>query len=287
MSDENFFREVNEEIRQDRTRALWSSYGKLLIAAAVIAVVGAVGYVVWSEYQVAEANASGDRFLAAVELASAGNLSQSLTEFEALAEDGHGAYRDLARMRVATVHEAQGDPAAAVADFDAIAGDGGAPDAIRDMAAVRAAYILVDTGSVDDVRQRVERLSGDGEPLRYAAREALGTAEWKAGNLAEAKRFFEQLSADQGTPAGIGLRTRVMLDLIAAGTTPATAAAAAVTTPPAIAEPVTPASALPAAPVLPEMSAPVAAPQTPPSETPAAEPAPPAAPPSASPDPAG
>ncbi|MBC8129219.1 MAG: tetratricopeptide repeat protein, partial [Rhizobiaceae bacterium] len=140
MSDEIFFREVNEEIRQDRTRALWASYGKLLIAIAVLAVVGATGYVLWREYQNAQANASGDRFLAAVELASAGNLGQSLTELEALAADGYGAYRDLARMRVATVREAQGDPAAAVAAFDAIAADGSAPDAIRDMASVRAAY---------------------------------------------------------------------------------------------------------------------------------------------------
>ena len=35
MSDDSFIREVDDEMRQDRLRALWERYGKLLIAVAV------------------------------------------------------------------------------------------------------------------------------------------------------------------------------------------------------------------------------------------------------------
>lgn len=269
MSDEIFFREVNEEIRQDRTRALWSNYGKLIIALAVLAVILAGAFVFWREYQTSQANASSDRYSAAITLATAGQVDEALTALEALSNDGYGAYRDLARMRIASLRAGKGDPAAAVAAFDEIAADGAAPDAIRDMAAVRAAYILVDSGSIDDVRQRVERLSGDAEPLRFAVRETLGLAEWKAGNFTEAKRFFDQLNDDQGTPAGIGLRTRVMLDLIASGTSPASAssqAPAPETQAPAAAEPVAPTPVEPApapAPVDPPVVAPDASAPTP------------------------
>lgn len=226
MSDESFFREVNEEIRQDRTRAIWSRFGRWFIAAAVLLVLATAGLVAWREYRSSRADASGDRYLAALDLATDGEYDEALTAFGTLAKDGFGAYRDLARLRIGAVQQAKGDRAAAIATFDAVAGEGDAPQALRDMAAVRAAYLLVDTGSLDDVHARVERLSGDAEPLRYPAREALGLASWKAGKPDDARRFFEALRDDRGTPSGIALRGRVMLDLIAGGTeyvAPATA----------------------------------------------------------------
>lgn len=290
MSDESFFREVNEEIRQERTRALWSRFGRMFIALAVLFVIAAGAYVAWSGYQTAQANASGDRYLAAIDLAAAGKTGEALTAFEALAADGHGAYRDLAWMRVATAREAQGDAEAAVKAFDAISGDPRAPAPIRDMAAVRAAYVLVDSGSLDDVRQRVERLSGDAEPLRFAAREALGLAAWKAGDLAEAKRFFEQIKDDQAAPGGIGLRTGMMLDLVAAGSLPvasvpaSNAAAAGEAEPAGEGAPPAPAADAPAASAVPAPAAP--APATPPVAAPAATPAPSTAAPSSAPAPA-
>src|SRR4051812_32915031 len=136
MSDESFFREVNEEIRQDRTRQIWARYGRFIIALAVAAVLATAAYVAWREYSVSQANQSGDRYLAALDLASAAKPDEALSALDALAKDGYGAYRDLARMRAATLKEKQGAKADAVAAFDAVAGDAGAPRSIRDMAAV-------------------------------------------------------------------------------------------------------------------------------------------------------
>ncbi len=52
------------------------------------------------------------------------------------------------------------------------------------MARLRAGLILVDTGTYEDVSKRVELLSTDDNALRYAAREALALAAWKAGKSA-------------------------------------------------------------------------------------------------------
>jgi hypothetical protein len=267
MSDESFFREVNEEIRQDRTRILWARYGRWLMACAVLAILIAAGYVAWREYSISRANASGDRYLAALDLASAGKTDEALNALGELSDNGYGAYKDLAQMRAASVQEAKGDSAAAVAAFDAVAADSGAPKPIRNMASIRAAYILVDTGSVDDVGKRVQQLSGDNEPLRYAAREAMGLAAWKAGDLPEAKRLFEQLRDDQGTPGGISLRTRLLLELIAAGNVPVALDAAPAATAPA--EGLAPGITVPEMPTAPAAESPA-------TEAPATDAAPPA-----------
>src|SRR5690606_8816863 len=97
----------------------------------------------------------------------------------------------------------RGDDAGAVAAFDSVAGDSAVPAAIRDMARLRAALLLVDTGSHADVAARVEALTGDENPLRHAAREALGLAAWKEGRGADALRLFEQIAADAASPRNI------------------------------------------------------------------------------------
>ena len=35
MSDDGFFREVDEELRNDRVRSFWNRFGRYIIAAAV------------------------------------------------------------------------------------------------------------------------------------------------------------------------------------------------------------------------------------------------------------
>lgn len=226
MSDDSFFREVSEELRQDRVRALWTRFGKWIIAAVVLVILLTIGYVVWERWQAAAANASGDRFLAAIDLAAAGETEEAIAQLQALADEGYGAYPALAAMRIGTIRHAAGEDQAAVEAFDRIAADESVPQPIRDMAAVRAAYVLVDSGTLEEVRARVEGLSGDSEPLRFAAREALGLAAWKAGDMEAARGYFTALRDDQATPSGIAGRARLMLDVIAAreGATGETAA---------------------------------------------------------------
>ena len=227
MSDDSFFREVNEELRQDRVKALWTRFGAYILAAIAIVLLATIAVVAWDRYQASLASASGDRYLAALKLAQSGQPDQAVTDLQKIAQDGYGSYPDLARMSIGAVLADEKKPAEAVAVFDKVANDSGAPQPMRDMASVRAAYILVDAGSLAEVRDRVERLSGDSEPLRFPAREAIALAAWKAGDTDTAKPLFQQLVDDQGTPNGIRTRARVMLDLIQSGETSPKVAASA------------------------------------------------------------
>jgi hypothetical protein len=214
MSDDSFIREVEEELRSDRVKAIWDRFGLILIAAAILVVVATAAWTGYEYYTERQASASGDRFLAALNLANEGKSDEALAALQALEDDGYGAYPVLARMRAATVLQEKGDTQGAVAAFDAVAADTSAPAAIRDMASIRAAYILVDSGTADDVARYAEPLSSDENPLRHAAREALGLAAWKAGNLADAKTLFQQILDDPRAPRNAQQRASIMIDLI-------------------------------------------------------------------------
>ena len=214
MSDDGFFREVEEELRSERLKTFWERYGVFIIAGAVLIVALTAGYRAWDWYSSRQASASGDRFLEALNLANEGQSDQALERLRALEDDGFGQYPVLARMRAATVELARGDADAAVAAFDAIAADRSVPDALREVARLRAAYILADHGSYSDVAQRAEQLTAPDHPLRHSAREVMGLAAFQEGRMADAKQFFDAAIEDPAVPRGIADRARIILDLI-------------------------------------------------------------------------
>ena len=214
MSDDSFIREVNEELRQDQFQSLWRRFGPVAIGAAVLLVVATAGYVGYERWTSSQANASGDAFSQALDLARQGETAEALAAFEELEGSGYGSYPLLARMRAATVLSADGDADGAVAAFDEIAADKSVTDVIADTARLRAGLILVDHGSYADVAARVETLTADGNALRHTAREALGLAAWKEGKRDDALTLFQQISGDAAAPRNTRQRAEMMVELI-------------------------------------------------------------------------
>lgn len=219
MTNENdsFIREVNEELRSDQMRAVWTQYGLMIVAIAVAIVIGTAGYrgyVYWSGVQ---ASASGDRFLTAMKLAADNKTDEALAAFTQLEKDGYGSYPVLARMRAATLKAAT-DPKTAVAELEAVANDAKVPDAVRDVARLRAGWLLIDTAPYADVSKQVEVLTDPQNPMRHSAREALGLSAFRNGDVQQAQTWFQAIANDQQTPVNVGNRARIMLDLLTANT---------------------------------------------------------------------
>lgn len=214
MSDDGFFREVSQELRQDQAKALWDRYGTLIIAGAIAIVLATAAFVGWEYWSQSRADRSGDAYLNALSLARDGQTKEAQAALTALEADGYGAYPVLARMRAATLSAQSGDYAGAVAGFDSVAADSAVPVSIRELARLRAGYILVDHGSYADVAQRVETLTSDTNPLRHSAREALGLAAWKEGRASDAATLFEQILNDENVPQNMRQRASLMAELI-------------------------------------------------------------------------
>ncbi|QGA57377.1 tetratricopeptide repeat protein [Brucella sp. 2280] len=214
MADDSFIREVNEELRSERAKQVWRNFGPALIGAAVAVVLGTAGWVGYQHWTDSKASASGDKFLAALDLAAAGKTDEALAAFTDLEKTGYGSYPVLARLRAASVLADKGDAAAAVKAFDEISADNSVPEPLRNIARLRAGYLLVDNGSYDDVAKRVEPLSADGNPMRTSAREALGLAAWKAERFDDAIKLFKLVAEDSLAPANARQRANTMLDLM-------------------------------------------------------------------------
>ncbi|MGI9367109.1 MAG: tetratricopeptide repeat protein [Rhizobiaceae bacterium] len=215
MSDDSFIREVDEELRTERVQEFWDRYGKLVIGVAVAIVVVTGGNRYYDYYTKTKAAESGDAFMAAIELAQDGKSDEAIAALSVLEGQESKAYQSLALLRAGAELAKKGDVDAAVKKFDAVAQDGSAEENLRSIARIRAAMLLVDAGTVTEVEARVGSLTAPGAPYRASAREALGLAYFKAGDMDNAFKQFNSLADDEETPQSLAQRTRIMLQLIA------------------------------------------------------------------------
>lgn len=198
MSEDNIFREVDEELRSDRMRALWRRFAPYVIGAAV----GVVAVVAinegWTWYHANNAAQSSEELYAAFDLIEGGDLAAAQTQLDEVIANGSGDYPTLAQFRKAGVLAKEGNVEEAVAAYDNLANTQSNPR-LRELALVLAGTLMVDAGTLADVAARVDTLATDGNPLRNAAREALGLAQYKAGDFTAAQASFEAVVNDPMT----------------------------------------------------------------------------------------
>ncbi|WP_305985050.1 tetratricopeptide repeat protein [Roseibium sp. MMSF_3544] len=214
MSD--IFREVDEDIRQEKYRRLWTRFGGWVIGFAVLIVIGTAGYRGWLYWQETQAQQAGDTYFEAMRLSGERNFDEAAVLYGEL-EGAVGGYPALAKLRLATDLASSGQAEQALAEFDALSRDNSLMEALRSVAALRAGYIAVDLEDYAAVADRVERMTADTDPFRAAARELLALSAWKNGDIETAQTWITALEDDPETPVDVSRRTSLLSDVIRAG----------------------------------------------------------------------
>jgi hypothetical protein len=212
----DIFQEVDEEVRRERLQKLWDQYGHFAIAACVLIVIAVGGWRGYQWWEAKQAAATSIKFDAAAQLADTDKHMEAKKAFEEVAKDGTAGYRDLARLREAAAL-AETDPKGAAAVYDALAADSRFGQPLRDLAAIRAGLLLVDSASYDELKRRLEPLSGASAPFRHTARELLALGAWRNGNVAAVRQWADLVGNDVETPADIRSRVDVLATLAAGG----------------------------------------------------------------------
>jgi hypothetical protein len=212
MSD--IFREVDEDLRRERFKHLWERFGSYVIGLAVLIVVVTAGYRGWQYWQTSQAQSNGDRFVAALTLGDKGQHDQAIAALSEIVSNGSGAYPVLAAFRIAGEKAEAGDTTGAVAQYDSIASRGDVPPLVADMARLRAAMLLADSASEEELTSRIGNLAATGNPWRQSAREILGFAALRENDLTTARKYFQEIVDDQESGSDVRSRARMMLSLI-------------------------------------------------------------------------
>jgi hypothetical protein len=211
----DIFQEVDEEVRREQLNKLWQRYGNYIVALCVLIVAGVGAWRGYEWWQTKKAGEAATAYEEALKLADGGKHQEAEAAFAKLATDGTAGYKVLARLRSAA-DLASTDSKGAVAAYDGIAADSNAGQLIRDLAGVRAGYLLVDTAPFSEIASRLEPLTANDRAFRHSAREILALSAWKAGDMDAARKWTDLIMADPQSPPQTRSRAQVLSELIAA-----------------------------------------------------------------------
>lgn len=210
----DIFREIDEELQQERAAKLWQRYGGWLIAVAVGVVLAVAGNVFWTRYSADRQAERGDRYEVAADLVASGKPKEGAEAFAALAEDASSGYAVLARLREGSALAEAGETDAAVAVFQKLAAEAKPPYA--DLARLRSVRLRIGKAEAAGLIAELAPVLAAGNPWQPLAVEVEAAIRLQAGETEKAAELYKSLADDASTPSRLRARATEMIRALGA-----------------------------------------------------------------------
>ncbi|HEX3210313.1 MAG TPA: tetratricopeptide repeat protein [Geminicoccaceae bacterium] len=211
VNSDEFIREVDEAVRQDRWLQLARQYGVYLIAGALAIVLGTAAGVGWRTWQHNQRLEEARRYAAAEDLLRGDKPDQAGKAFLALAQEADSGYGIIARLRAAEAEAKAGQAKGAEQALTSLSKDDQAAPEYRQLGDLLAVQRDFDTADPATLTGRLAGLTEAGAPWRYSALELQALAQLRAGQTDAARRTLEDLAQDPGTPPDLSRRAGELL----------------------------------------------------------------------------
>ena len=204
MADEGIYREVDQEVEEEKQLRQLKESAPFLIGLAVIVVAVVGGWQFWNAQKTSAARTNAEAFAEAV---NTEETTASLSELSQLRQDAPAGYSALAGFRIAALEAENGNIQGAITALNSVAANDSIPERLRNLATVKAAYMALDESPDAALRQLNGLQEGDSVIAAYA-KEVAGLASIENGNFAAAVTYFDAIPAIEGVPDPIVQRAQ-------------------------------------------------------------------------------
>jgi len=224
MSLVDIFEEVEADLRAERMRGLLLRYGRVVGAAAVVVVLGILGWqgMVWWQLR-QQRHVAASYFAAVQELggvnpagnAAGGNAAAEAAFARLSGNNTPEGYRTMARLRAAALAAGNGQQKLALSLWEEIAKDPASGPLFSGLA-----RLLWVTHQINDVKPgsdvhpleaELQPLLAPGDPWRPMAEEASALIALARGDKTAASKTLAELRSDPTTPQGVRARAAALL----------------------------------------------------------------------------
>ena len=209
-----FLREVDDALREDQMLDVMRKHGWAIGLVLGAALLGFGGWLWYGEREQAAAGKAGEKFIVALDQVEANRLEAGAKALAPLAEDGPEGSRVAAQLMQAGIALEQGRKAEAARIYAAVAANGDAPAAYRDLARIREVAVRFDTIPPEQVIARLKPIAVPGNAFFGSAGELVGAAYMKQGKNELAGPLFAAIAKDPTVPDSLRARTRQLAGLL-------------------------------------------------------------------------
>ncbi len=205
-NNDSFIDEVSEEVRRERLFHMLRRYGWIAIVVVMVLVGAAAFWEFQRAQDRAEAQAFGDRIVAALELETPQARREALLSIEA-----EGTRRALIAMLAADRLEDAEQRAATRSELDAVAADESLPQIYRELAILKSVMIAQSDTAPSEIIDRLNPLTIPGAPYRLLALEQTALAHVRADETETAIETLRTILADDQVTQGLVQRARQLI----------------------------------------------------------------------------
>ena len=210
---DDIFKEVDEELREERLTKIWKRIGPYVIgilSGTIIITSAVIGY---REYDETQRQNWGVQFAEAMNLSEEGNWQESLDLFDTLTEKTNLGYKTLSLFQAASLYARNGNKEKALEIYQSLENEA-LDENFRDLATLMLIYLQFDNADPEILEKRIEKLASKGNPWYYNAVELKGFLFAKQKNKEKQIEIFNILSKDNKAPEGVRTRANDMLAIL-------------------------------------------------------------------------
>jgi len=211
MSEE-FIREVDEELQEEKYAKIWRKIGPYVISLAIGIVLFTSGVVFWNNYTEVKKQKLGDDFTAAVELIKEEDFDTALIALERITDKASDGYVTIAKMKKASIFIQKKQILEGLEiyeDLEKTAFD----QSFKDMSTILFVLNAIDHKPSDILLNKIERLT-ENSSWKYSALELKGFILLNDKKFAESKKTFNTILEMGNAPTTLASRARDMVDFL-------------------------------------------------------------------------
>ena len=210
---DDIFKEVDEELREERLTKIWKRIGPYVIGILSVAIIITSAVIGYREYDETQRQNWGVQFAEAMNLSEEGNWQESLDLYETLTEKTNLGYKTLSLFQAASLYAKNGNKEKALEIYQSLENKA-LDENFRDLATLMLIYLQFDNADPEILEKRIEKLASKGNPWYYNAVELKGFLFAKQKNKEKQIEIFNILSKDNKAPEGVRTRANDMLAIL-------------------------------------------------------------------------
>ena len=211
MSEE-FIKEVDEDIKEEKRIKLWKKLIPYVISFSLTIILFTSGFVFWKNYTRNSNQTLGDDFTAAVDLAKENDTDAALLALDRIVDKGSDGYATIAKMKKASllIDKGLSDEGLSIyLDLERNAVD----QSFRDIATILYVLNSMDKIAPETLLKKIEPLENS-KVWQSSALELKAFIFLKNNNKKLAKETFQSILNLKTSPSSLSTRARNMVEYL-------------------------------------------------------------------------
>lgn len=212
MADD-IFKEVEEQMRQERMNALWKKFGPYILGIAALILLTVVGVQYYQKYTKDIAAKDGQKLIEALDIINDPQMDneQGMNQLVELVENGSNGYPTIAKFRLASEYEkdsAKHD--AAITLYSELSKEAEIEE-MKSLATIRKAYLEMDRKDYASLQADLSALHGKWIIFKD---EILGAKAYEEKDFETAMSHFDAILTSENASSSVTRRANEAMSLL-------------------------------------------------------------------------